>query len=172
MDPLDASFSQKVEDNRWNTRDFPALYCCCSERVARAIVLDRLRRGNMELADLTPDTSPQLVELEWSGPVADLASGDGLAAAGFPHTYPEDVTVQQCQEAAAMWHTQRIQGVLSRSAAIHRIGLPAEWREPHQPWGEVAIYTRNARVKPTMKRRREDDTRLRPERPTTWASDG
>ncbi|HET8678960.1 MAG TPA: RES family NAD+ phosphorylase [bacterium] len=171
-DPLDASFSQRVDDNRWNVRGFPALYCCCSERVARAIVLDRFRKGNMALEDLTADTSPQLVELEWSGPVADLASDDGLAAAGFPITYPEGVTLQRCQEAAASWHEQRIQGVLCRSAAIQRVGLPAQWREPHQPWGELAIYTRNARSKPTLKRRREDDTWLHPQSPTTRASAG
>lgn len=119
----------------------------------------------MELADLTLDITPQLVELEWSGTVVDLASDDGLAAAGLPSTYPEGITLQQCQEAATVWHKQRVQGVLCRSAAIRRIGLPLEWKEPHQPWGEVAIYTRNARTKPTMKRRREDDTWLHPESP-------
>ena len=38
-DPADAKFSQLSRvDNRWNTPGFPALYCCCSETVARAIM--------------------------------------------------------------------------------------------------------------------------------------
>ena len=36
-DPLDASFSRRRPDRRWNTADFGALYCCCSEAVARAV---------------------------------------------------------------------------------------------------------------------------------------
>ena len=52
-DPVDAKFSQlSYVNNRWNTPVFPALYCCCPEVVARAIVRDIFRLTGAGLADL------------------------------------------------------------------------------------------------------------------------
>ena len=77
--PLDATFSQRpTADNRWNTNRFPALYCCCSVTVARAVALDVLRYAGIELTDLRPDVQPRLVEISWSGEVVDVATAAGV----------------------------------------------------------------------------------------------
>jgi len=68
-DPLDASFSQRRPDRRWNTQDFPALYCCCSVRVARAVALDIFRVAGLELEDLHPPPSPR----RHHGPLVSIA---------------------------------------------------------------------------------------------------
>src|SRR5260370_42106135 len=83
-DPLDAAFSQKGNDNRWNTSAFPALYCCCSERVARAVTLDLFRFLGVEIVELHSEHRPALVEISWMGMVADIVSEEGLRASGRP----------------------------------------------------------------------------------------
>ena len=155
-DPIDASFSQTHADNRWNTPAFPALYCCCSERVARAVVEDRWRRLAVELADLTPDTQPQLAEIDWTGTVVDMASEAGIVANGFPRAYPAGVEVADCQRAATVWQEAGHGGVVCRSAALHRLSREARWEGEHPAWGEVAVFTRKANKKPTLRRLRED----------------
>ena len=159
-DPLDASYSQKRTDNRWNTPAFPALYACCSEQVARAVAMDRLRLSGVELEDLHPDARPALAEITWSGTLVDVASESGVAAAGFPATYPGGVTLADTQRAAAAWHAARLEGVVSRSASLARLGF-TEWKDPHQPWGEVAIFPTNAHRQPRRRRTRTDLNWLR-----------
>jgi len=51
-DPLDATFSQNSVDNRWNTKTFSALYCCCSEPVMIAVAEDILGYAGVDLSDL------------------------------------------------------------------------------------------------------------------------
>ena len=88
-DPLDTSYSQRASaDNRWNTPDFPALYCGCSERVSRAVARDIFRLAGIGFEDLQDAMLPQLVEIAWAGEVVDVASPEGVAAAGFPLDYP------------------------------------------------------------------------------------
>src|SRR5260370_10538878 len=87
-DPLDASHSRgETADSRWNTPEFAALYCCCSEIVARAVTRDLYRMAAIDAADLQDDMLPDLVELSWAGEVADMASAAGVATAGFPDQY-------------------------------------------------------------------------------------
>lgn len=155
-DPTDASFSQRRSDNRWNTPAFPALYCCCSERVARAVVEDRLRRLAVELADLTPDARPQLAEIDWTGTVVDMISDAGIVANGFLPAYPADVKLADCQRASLVWHEAGYDGVVCRSAALHRVAREAHWQGDHGAWGEVAVFTQNARRTPTLRRLRDD----------------
>ena len=57
-DPLDASFSRWWPDRRWNIADFAALYCCCSEAVARAVAQDVLRVASVLLEDLQAHAWP------------------------------------------------------------------------------------------------------------------
>ena len=94
-DPLDAGFSRRGEGGRWNTPEFPALYCCCSPGVARAVAMDIFRLAGVELSDLVPDARPQLVEIGWSGGVSDMASANGIDSAGFPAGYPEGASSGQ-----------------------------------------------------------------------------
>lgn len=155
-DPIDASFSQRRADNRWNTPAFPALYCCCSERVARAVVEDRWRRLAIELTDLTSDAQPQLAEIDWAGTVVDMVSAEGILANGFPRTYPAGVEVADCQRAATVWHEAGHDGVVCRSAALHRLSREARWEGDHPAWGEVAVFLQEANEKPTLRRLRED----------------
>jgi RES domain-containing protein len=166
-DPIDASFSQTRADNRWNTPAFPALYCCCSERVARAVVEDRLRRLAVELADLTPDAQPQLAEIDWTGTVVDMVSEAGIVANGFPRAYPVGVELADCQRAATVWQAARREGVVCRSAALHRLSREARWEGDHQAWGEVAVFTRKAHEAPALRRLRDDLDWLGGAPPTT-----
>lgn len=153
----DASYSQARNDRRWNTRDFPALYCCCGERVARANAVDPLRRSNTFLEDLTPDTMPQLAEIDWAGELVDVASHDGLTANGFAVNYPVGVTIVQCQQAATNWHAQNCQGVVCRSVPLHRLGRETAWTGSHEDWAEVAIFTQRSRQVPREIGRRDID---------------
>ena len=154
-DPLDSSFSRLQSGNRWNTNEFPALYCCCSEMVARAVTLDIFRLAGVELSDLRPQVQPQLVEIEWAGRVADMCSPEGIAAAGFPPEYPEGVGYQATQLAAANWHAGGWEGIVSRSASMGRLGF-RDWTGIHERWGEVAIFVENAVLPPALLRRRND----------------
>jgi RES domain len=159
-DPLDASFSQSRPDNRWNTAEFPVLYCACSELAARAVALDVFRLAGVELADLRPAFRPQLVEIAWRGRVVDVVSPEGVRTAGFPSVYPAGVSKEATRQAAAVWHKDGAAGVVCRSASVFRQGL-RQWLGAHERWGELAIFPGNAAVAPVMLRRREDPDWLR-----------
>ena len=78
--PPNARFSQLSHvNNRWNTPSFPALYCCCSETVARAIVRDIFRFAGVDLADLQETAQPQLVEIHWASEPIDCTRRAGGA---------------------------------------------------------------------------------------------
>ena len=152
-DPTDSSYSQTVDNNRWNTRDFPALYCCCSSRVARGVVQERF--GNdIVLEDLNPEVMPDLAEIDWNGDVVDVASLAGVKANGFSARYPEGTTIVDCQKAATSWHARTLDGVVCRSASLNRLGVETEWANDHQAWSEVAIFTSISRTKPKLGNRR------------------
>ncbi len=142
-------------ENRWNTHEFPALYCCCSIRVASEIVQDRFRRLAIMLEDLQDGQLPTLVEVDWSGMIVDCASPMGLVAAGLP-AYPDGVDKPECRTLAATWHAANLQGVLARSAAVWRNGIALGWAGSHRQWSELAIFVRNARRSPRLVRRRRD----------------
>jgi hypothetical protein len=155
-DPLETSFSQRAgADNRWNNPDFPCLYCCCSERVARAVVLDVFRLYGLDPKDLQPDIRPQLAELSWSGTVVDMASREGIYRAGFPADYPSGVTKQQTRQAAQAWHSRGEEGTVYRSASLVRLGF-GEWEGEHQGWCELAIFPQNSLHHPGLIQRRDD----------------
>src|SRR5260370_32918057 len=83
-DPIDTSFSQRHNvDNRWNTPDFPALYCCCSKSVARAIVRDRFGITGVEMADLQETAYPPLIECHWVGQPGYMITTETITSAGF-----------------------------------------------------------------------------------------
>lgn len=159
-DPLDASFSRRTPDRRWNTADFPALYCCCSVAVARAVTLDLFGTAGVELEDLQPDVRPHLVEVEWHGEVVDMVTEDGVIAAGFQADYPRGVDRASTRSAAARWHESGAQGVCARSASLARRGVSA-WHGDHRRFGELAVYVENASSEPRVRRRRDDHRWLR-----------
>jgi len=138
-DPLDASFSQMRPDNRWNTAEFPALYCCCSEAVARAVVLDVFHFAGVEMGDLKAGARPQLIEIGWRGEAVDMISPEGIAAAGFPHSYPRGVSKDATRVAAARWNSDGRSAIVCRSASLSRQGLDV-WEGAHERWGELAIF--------------------------------
>ena len=154
-DPLDASYSRSRPDNRWNTAEFPALYCCCHPRVARAVTLDVFRLAGVELADLQPAALPQLVEVSWNGRVVDVASAEGVIAAGFPSEYPKGVGKSQTRRYATEWYAKGAKGVVCRSASIARTGF-SSWSGPHISWGELTIFVSNAKRRPRLLHRRRD----------------
>lgn len=155
-DPLDTSYSQRASaDNRWNTPDFPALYSSCSERVARAVARDVFRSAAIELADLQGAMLPQLVEIAWAGEVVDVASSEGVAAAGFPQDYPVGIPKTQTRALAEIWHRGGAAGVVARSASLMRLGLRS-WDGDHEAWSETTVFVNNSPLRPTVQRRRTD----------------
>jgi len=155
-DPLDTTYSQRPSaDNRWNTPDFPALYCCCSERVARAVARDVFRLAGVEIEDLQDAMLPQLVEIAWTGQLVDVASPQGVLAAGFPANYPVSVDKVRTRLAAKTWHDNGAAGVLGRSASLMRLGQ-RRWDGSHEDWSETSIYVNNAPLRPLLLRRRTD----------------
>jgi len=160
-DPLDGTWSQTMGDRRWNTVDFPALYCCLSLDVARAVTRDLLGFSGLELLDLQPAYRPRLVEVGWSGEVVDVATPRGVAAAGFPESYPEGVARSTTRRAAVRWERQGREGVACRSASLHRLGL-AEWSGPPERFGEAALFVETCRNPPVLLGHRDDTEWLRP----------
>ena len=148
-DPLDVSFSQSNSENRWNTTDFPALYCCCSEPVAIAVAEDIFRLAGVDISDLQPAYRPQKVEISWSGNVVDVISGEGIQAIGFPSDYPKGVDKSQTRALAAEWFRSENEGVVCRSASLMRKGL-MNWNGKHEQWSELAIYSSKSKVAPRM----------------------
>ena len=155
-DPVDAGFSQLPHvNNRWNNSDFPALYCCCSEAVARAVVRDIFRVTGVDLADLQDAAQPQLTEIHWSGELVDMITETAIVAAGFPPDYPLRSEHSETQLAAILWHQERSEGVLSRSTSLARLGF-TDWAGDHPRWSELAIYTDNSLLRPSLLKRRDD----------------
>ena len=154
-DPLDASFSRKAPDRRWNTAEFAALYCCGSVEVARAITRDLLGISGLEVDDLQPAYRPRLVELAWTGEVVDIATAEGVAAAGFPPEYPDGVGKDATRRAATAWHRQGREGVVCRSASLWRLGLRS-WAGSHLAWSELALFVERCRSRPVELGRRDD----------------
>jgi len=154
-DPLDAGFSLRGEGGRWNTPEFPALYCCCSPGVARAVAMDVFRLAGVELSDLARDARPQLVEIGWSGGVADMASVKGIDSAGFQAGFPEDAASGETRRAGAEWRAMGAEGVVARSASLARMGM-REWAGEHQRWSELAIFADSCRRRPALGRRHPD----------------
>jgi|HubBroStandDraft_1064217.scaffolds.fasta_scaffold59773_2 RES domain-containing protein len=158
-DPLDTSYSQRASaDNRWNTPVFAALYCSCSERVARAVVRDVFRLAGIESADLQPGMLPQLVEIDWTGDVVDVASPEGVAAAGFPPDYPVGIEKTQTRATAKIWHDSGAAGVVARSASLMRLGFHRwdGWDGDHEAWSETTVFVDNSASRPTVQRRRNE----------------
>lgn len=156
-EPLDATFSRSAPQSRWNTEAFSALYCCCSEAVARAVARDRWRLAGVEqAAELQPAYRPQLVQLSWSGEVVDVSSQEGLAANGLPASYPGGVDKRTTRERAAGWFDAGVAaGVVCRSASLYRLGL-TRWEGAHERWSEIAIWVDRAGRKPEVIVRRRD----------------
>ena len=162
-DPLDVSFSQRAAANRWNTPQFPALYCCCSDQVARAVTRAVLKIAGVELDELQPAYRPRLIEIGWEGEVVDVASAEGISSTGFSAAYPEGVGKDETRRRASEWHDEGAEGVLCRSASLWRLGF-ADWTGPHPRWGELAIYVENCRQRPEKTGERDDLAWLSPSR--------
>lgn len=158
-DPLDTSFSRRA-NQRWNTPEFEALYCCASARVARAVTLDVFRFAGLTIEDLRAEARPQLVEIAWQGRLVDVATREGVRAAGFPARYPEAVTRAATQPVATNWHREGLEGVLCRSASLSRLRF-ADWSDDPGNWSEAAIYPANVQVAPKLIRRVRDLNWLR-----------
>lgn len=162
-DATDASHSQRRANNRWNTGEFPALYCCCSVPVARAVALDVFRLAGVVIEDLQPEVRPALAELSWSGRVVDVASPDGVAAAGFPAGYPDGVTKEETRQAASRWHERGHEGVVYRSASLwRRERARVRWEGDHKRWSELAVFPLKAARQAREERRRNDTEWLAP----------
>lgn len=160
-DSLDASFSQRAADNRWNTFEFPALYCCCGLPTARAVTRDILRLAGVEVEDLQPAFRPRLVEVRWTGEVVDVVSAEGVASAGLPPSYPDGVSKVHTRRLATEWHSAGSQGVVCRSASLWRMGL-TDWSGDCTRTGEIVLFVQNCRTPPAKVGHRDDAGSLEP----------
>jgi RES domain-containing protein len=154
-----ATWHSQERGGRWNPPGaFEVLYACCSEAVASDVTWDFLfNQGSLELEDLAPSRRPVLIELRWAGErVVDMASAEGVEAAGFPPAYPVGVEHDETQPKGANWHAQMAEGVLCRSASRMRRGF-ADWTGDHHRWAEMAIFVENARRPQFIKRRENLD---------------
>jgi hypothetical protein len=129
--------------------DFPALYSCCSKRIARAIVKDRFGIAGVELTDLQDTAYPQLVEVHWVGRSVDMITEGPIVTAGFSNGYPQGATHVETRRAAVQWHAEGQTGVVCRSASIAQFGS-SKWIGDHADWSELAIYTQNSPLRPTV----------------------
>ncbi len=160
-DPLDASFSRRAADNRWNTSGFAALYCCGSLLVARAVARDVLRLAGVEIEDLLPDWRPRLVEVGWRGNLVDVATPDGIAAAGYPPSYPANLSKQFTRGDAERWHHDGEEGVACRSASLWRMGF-SDWTGAWPQWSEIVVFVESCRTRPSLLGIRDDLAWLAP----------
>jgi len=155
-DPLDASFSQNNNNNRWNTGDFPALYCCCSEDVAVAVAEDVFAYAGVNLSDLQPEYRPQVARISWSGDVVDVISVKGIQGVGLPIGYPAGVEKSQTRNLAEQWVKDGSEGVVSRSASMMKKGF-SNWNGDHEPWGELAVFVSKVKTRPSLMSRHDLD---------------
>lgn len=160
-DPLDASFSRQAVDQRWNSSGFAALYCCGSLLVARAVARDVLRLAGVEIDDLLPEWRPRLVEVGWRGDLVDVATPEGIAAVGYPPSYPADLAKHQTRRDAERWHRAGEEGVACRSASLWRMGF-ADWSGNWPRWSEVVVFVESCRSRPLLLGSRDDLAWLTP----------
>jgi hypothetical protein len=118
-------------------------------------VRDVFRWAGIESADLQPAMLPQLVEINWTGDVVDVASPDGVAAAGFPPDYPVGIGKAQTRATAKTWHDSGAAGVVARSASLMRLGL-RRWDGGHEDWSETTVFVNNSANRPTVRQRRNE----------------
>lgn len=150
-DPFDTSFSAK--GGRWNPEgSFEALYTFGSLRGARAYAWEKLNRVGVVPGDLAPDSQPQLVWVGWSGRVVDVATDEGVGAAGFAHDFPAGVSWARTQPLARVWHEAQHEGVQCRSATLHRSG-ESVWAGHPLDWSEVVVFPATAKSPPELVRR-------------------
>lgn len=102
--------------------------------------------------DLRPELRPQLVEIGWQGKLADVATAEGIQQIGFPVNYPEGATRRDTQSAATVWHDNGWEGVVCRSASMHRLRY-SDWSGSPDRWSELAIFTQRVKQPPKLLRR-------------------
>jgi hypothetical protein len=120
--------------------------CCC----AGCFSFGGNRTGRLQPAML-----PQLVEIAWEGGVIDVASPEGVAAAGFPQDYPVGIDKSQTRESARIWHDGGAAGVVARSASLMRMGRRG-WDGDHAAWSETTVFANNSPVRAIVHRRRTE----------------
>lgn len=83
--------------------------------------------------------------------MVDVATADGIAAAGFPQTYPIAVDKSDTRAKATVWHRSGHEGVVCRSNSVAST-TGSTWEGSHEPWSELAIFTKNTRHAPALLR--------------------
>ena len=94
-----------------------------------------------------------------------------IAAAGFSRDYPNRSGHAETQRIAIKWHNDGAAGVLCRSASLARFGY-RDWTGEHPRWSELAIYTDNSPVRPSVLKRRNDLSWLTSEQIATIVQTG
>lgn len=118
IDGADTSYSKRF-GGRWNPKGlFGALYLNRDLEVASANARAQHRGRAIGLFDLRAGSRPLL---QWFDVAAaryvDAVTAQGVAALGFPATFPHATTWHRCQSIARVAYIRRAPGIACRSSA-------------------------------------------------------
>ena len=143
-DPLDASFSKRF-GARWNAPGaFGVLYLNKTIAVAAANARKQHLGRAIGLFDLLPSRRPNLLEVKVPrSTLLDVVTEEGLAAIGFPASYPLGVSHARCQPIGKRAYASgAFRGIAYRSAAectaTYWVGEELAWFDSSPPLHESA----------------------------------
>ena len=84
-----------------------------------------------------------------------MVTESSIISAGFRADYPNGAEHPETRQAATQWHNLGTEGILSRSASLARLNF-SKWEGDHELWSELAIFTDNAVIRPSLLRKRND----------------
>lgn len=134
VDPFDPTYAP-VHGGRWTPPgSWPTLYVSRDVATARLLVTRLLEGTSVAPDDLTDDAFELVAaRLPRRQVAADVANAEGVAAAGFPSTYPDDghggrIPRAKCWPVATEAYDGGLDGVECRSAAtIDGSGRELAW---------------------------------------------
>ncbi|HEX4769472.1 MAG TPA: RES domain-containing protein [Bryobacteraceae bacterium] len=141
VDPANTAYS-KQNGGRWNPAgEFGALYLNATIQVAAANARAQHAGRAVKLFDLLPAARPELVTFDVPVITAlNASTSDGIAALGFPSSFPYGIPWPPCQAIAREAHGAGLSGVASRSnAEATAISVIGE---------ELALFEKFAVLKP------------------------
>jgi RES domain-containing protein len=118
VDPASTAYSKQF-GGRWNPAgEFGALYLNANVQVAAANARAQHAGRAIKLFDLLPEARPELVTFDVRAVNAlDACTPEGIAALGFPRSFPYRVPWTPCQASAREAHASGLAGVAARSQA-------------------------------------------------------
>ncbi len=138
--PLSANFAFNT-GARWNCAgSYPVLYTFASVQVARSFADSKASYG-FSWDEIPTEQQLDLVVLQYTGTLVDVATNAGLQCWELPITYPVGYQTADAypitQAIGQTIYDQQFPGLVARSATA------AAWDGPITEWGEVALFSDN-----------------------------